>query len=597
MGVKVAQLYAALGLDKKDYDRGLDSAESKSRGWAGRVGSIFKSAGKVIAAGLAIGAVAIAGIAVASTNAASDLEESRAKVKEVFGAEAAAIEEWASSSSRSFGQSRQQALEAAGTYGNLFQAFGLGRQESTEMSKSLVELAADLASFNNTSVDDALLALRSGLSGETEPLKRFGIAISDARMRTELLALGFKDLPTVLTPAMKSQAAYSLIMKDSSLAQGDFARTSDGMANQQRIAAAVFQDTLAAIGAAFLPLANLILPYVVSALEGLNSWVQENMPLIKSVIETVMGVIAAVFTFLFEEVVPPVIAILSELFGNVQTNMPGIQAVFETVWGAVSAVIGVIVNDVMPPLIRIIQMVVAWVAANWPIISSVFGQVFGAVRSVIQAVWPVVERVATVLFPIVSTAAGVLLHALDLAFKGIGGVFEFFGAIAKAVFQAVTGIWKGLSGFFRKHLGGVGDAFKAAVNFIIDIVNGFLGFLNNLRIDIPRIDAGPIQIGGGSIDPFNFPLVPRLARGTPFHSGGLAWVGEHGPELVDLPTGSRVHTAADSRGMMDGHVTVEVRDPDGAIRAGGYSQRDIERAVEAGIREFIGGVRHASART
>jgi hypothetical protein len=106
------------------------------------------------------------------------------------------------------------------------------------MSKTLVQLAADLASFNNTSVDDALVALRSGLSGEAEPLKRYGIALSDARMRQELMAQGVKDLGATLTPLQKTQAAYTLILKDSKLAQGDFARTSTGLANEQRIAAA-----------------------------------------------------------------------------------------------------------------------------------------------------------------------------------------------------------------------------------------------------------------------------------------------------------------------------------------------------------------------
>lgn len=595
-GVKVAQLYAALGLDKKAYETGLSQAESSSRGWGSRIGGIFKTAGKAIAVGLAVGIAAIGVVGAKGLEAASTLQESQSKVEQVFGDEAAAILDWSKNSSTAFGQSQAQALEAAGTYGNLFQAFGLGRAESTEMSKSLVELAADLASFNNTSVDDALVALRSGLSGETEPLKRYGIAVSDARMRTELLAQGFTDLPTVLTPAMKAQAAYGLIMKDSTLAQGDFARTADGVANQQRIAAATFQNVLAQLGTAVIPIANMILPMLVTALETFGTWVTENGPAIQATIETVVGVIGNVLTFLFENVIPVLIDVFNSLFGTVQDNMPGISATASEVFGAVQEIIGVIVNDVLPPLMAVFSALVGWVADNWPTISSVFGQVFGAVRSIISAVWPVVERVGTVLFPIVGAAATVLFSALDFAFKAIGGVFEVFGAVAKAVFQAVTAIWDGIGGFFRKHLGGVGTAFKGAVNFIIDIVNGFLGFLNNLKIDIPRIDAGPIQIGGGSIDPFNFNLIPRLATGTPNFGGGLAWVGEHGPELVNLPGGSRVHNAADSRGMMNGRVTVELRDPDGAVARGGYSQRDIERAVEAGIREFLGTARHAGAR-
>jgi hypothetical protein len=176
------------------------------------------------------------------------------KVNVVFDENAEAVQKWAETSATALGQSRQQALEAAGTFGNLFQAFGISRDAATDMSTSLVELAADLASFNNTSVDDALLALRSGLSGETEPLRRFGVSLSDVRLKETALRLGLiKTTKTALTPAIKAQAAYALILQDTKLAQGDFARTSSGLANQQRILRAQLQDTAATIGTALLP--------------------------------------------------------------------------------------------------------------------------------------------------------------------------------------------------------------------------------------------------------------------------------------------------------------------------------------------------------
>jgi hypothetical protein len=189
-----------------------------------------------------------------SIGAASMLAESQGKVNVVFGESSKEISDWARTASSAFGQSTQQALEAAGTYGNLFRAFGFTTEAATGMSKTMVELAADLASFNNTSIDDALLALRSGLSGETEPLKRYGIAISDARMRTELAAQGFKNLGATLTPLQKTTAAYALIMKDSALAQGDFGRTADGLANVGRTLEAQMADLSAEIGQQLLPI-------------------------------------------------------------------------------------------------------------------------------------------------------------------------------------------------------------------------------------------------------------------------------------------------------------------------------------------------------
>jgi hypothetical protein len=192
--------------------------------------------------------------------AASNMNESLSKVNVVFGEGSAAVEKFATDAAKNLGMSKQAALEASGTYGNLFQAFGLGQQESQKMSTSLVQLAGDMASFNNTSVDDAILALRSGLSGETEPLKKFGVALSDARLKTEALSLGLiKSTSDALTPAAKAQASYSLILKDTTLAQGDYARTSDGTANKMKTLKAEMDNAKASLGAGLLPVFDALL--------------------------------------------------------------------------------------------------------------------------------------------------------------------------------------------------------------------------------------------------------------------------------------------------------------------------------------------------
>jgi predicted transcriptional regulator len=206
---------------------------------------------------------ALAGIGIAATikglqstvMAASNLSESIAKSNTVFGKNAQAIQDWSQTTASALGVSRQAALEAAGTYGNLFRAFGINESESAKMSTALVTLAADLASFNNVPIDDALLALRSGLSGETEPLKRFGIAINDARLKEQALADGLiQTTKGVLPQAIKTQAAYALIMKDSALAQGDVARTAGGLANQLKFLKAGLDDAKAGFGEALLPI-------------------------------------------------------------------------------------------------------------------------------------------------------------------------------------------------------------------------------------------------------------------------------------------------------------------------------------------------------
>jgi hypothetical protein len=186
---------------------------------------------------------------------ASDLGESASKVDVVFGDASASVRAFAADAAEGIGQSENQALEAVGTFGNLLRSLELTEAQSAEMSTTMVGLASDLASFNNADPTEVLDALRAGLVGEAEPLKRFGININAARIETEALALGLGDAEGELDAAAKAQATYSLILKDSTLAQGDFTRTSDGLANTQRILTARWADAKTEIGQGLLPLA------------------------------------------------------------------------------------------------------------------------------------------------------------------------------------------------------------------------------------------------------------------------------------------------------------------------------------------------------
>jgi hypothetical protein len=205
-----------------------------------------------------------------SVTAASDLAESQSKVNVVFADGADDVHEWAETAATSMGMARREALEAAGTFGNFIQALGNSREEAQDMSLSLVELAADLASFNNTDISEVILALRSGLAGEAEPMRRLGVSISATRVEANILAKGLARTKAEITDAMKVSERYAIIMEDTALAQGDFERTSDGLANQTKILNAQLSTSSEEIGQKLLPsmlkLVNLANQFVVPAL-------------------------------------------------------------------------------------------------------------------------------------------------------------------------------------------------------------------------------------------------------------------------------------------------------------------------------------------
>jgi hypothetical protein len=199
-------------------------------------------------------------------DAASDLNETLSKSQQIFGDASKAVEDFASNSAKQFGQSKQQAIDAAASFGVFGKAAGLTGEDLSTFSTDLVALSADLASFGNTTPEEAALALGAALRGEAEPIRRFGVLLDDATLKQEALAMGLIETTKgALTPQQKVLAANAVILKQTADAQGDFARTSDGVANQQRILEASFKDLQTEIGQKLLPTFN-------SALTSLNEF-------------------------------------------------------------------------------------------------------------------------------------------------------------------------------------------------------------------------------------------------------------------------------------------------------------------------------------
>ena len=185
-------------------------------------------------------------------SAASNMQEALSKVNVVFGRGAKEVENFANSAAKNLGQSKQAVLDAAGVFGTFGKAAGLAGTDLAVFSNDFTTLATDLASFNNTSPEEAVQAIGAALRGEAEPLRRFGVLLNDATLKQEALTLGIYDGRGALTAQQKILAAQSAIYKQTNDAQGDFMRTSDGLANSTRTLSATFKDLQAKFGAAFI---------------------------------------------------------------------------------------------------------------------------------------------------------------------------------------------------------------------------------------------------------------------------------------------------------------------------------------------------------
>ncbi len=199
-----------------------------------------------------------------AVTAASDLGETVSKASVIFGEESMpALERWAETASDAFGQSKQQALDGAATFAIFGKSAGLAGTDLTGFSTDLVMLASDLASFHNASPEEVIEALGAALRGEAEPIRKYGVLLDDASLRAKALEMGLiSTTKNALEPQQRVLAAQALIMEQTSDAQGDFERTSGGLANQQRKLSAKMQEVSVAIGELLLPVMTQIVSFM-----------------------------------------------------------------------------------------------------------------------------------------------------------------------------------------------------------------------------------------------------------------------------------------------------------------------------------------------
>lgn len=195
------------------------------------IGSTMSNAGKALTIGVTTPVIA-AGAAIYKYS--SDLTEAKNKTKEVFKNMSGDVLTWSETSLDKMGMARSTALDAVSLYGGMATAMGLTRKKATDMSKSLTKLSVDLASFHNTSLDQASTALKSIFTGETETLKNYGIVMTEANLKAYALSQGIKTNYTEMTQAEKVQLRYNFVLNASKDAIDDYERNCGEAASQMK---------------------------------------------------------------------------------------------------------------------------------------------------------------------------------------------------------------------------------------------------------------------------------------------------------------------------------------------------------------------------
>lgn len=240
-----------------------------------------------------LAAAALAGIGAAAIKAAgkaSDLGESVNAVGKVFGPATDQILAFGKTAAESVGLSNTAFNEMATKTGSILQGYGQSTSQAADSTIALSQRAADMASVFNTDVSTAMEAINSGLNGQSEPLRAFGVNLTDAALKSQALTMGLWDGKGALDANAKAAAAQALIMETTANTAGDFAETSDGLANSQRILTAKWDDAQAALGGVLLP----YMETAVAVFTDLITWVEANAATVQKLVGAVAGLSAVV---------------------------------------------------------------------------------------------------------------------------------------------------------------------------------------------------------------------------------------------------------------------------------------------------------------
>lgn len=274
--VRQTSVFTTLGNRMNSISESLEKFGAKTKDIGGNLSKAVTA--PILAAG------------VASAKLASDLSENMNKVDVAFGKNAGEVKTWSDSTLQSFGISKGSALEMASLFGDMASGMDINTEQASIMSTKMVGLAGDLASFKNIGLGQASDALKGIFTGEGESLKSLGVIMLDSTLAAFALETGQKTLYKDMTQAEKVMLRYNYVLDKTKNSQGDFARTSEGTANQTRI----FSESLKEVGAS---IGEFILPVITPMIAKLNETVKAFGKLDDSTKKTILvvaGIAAAI---------------------------------------------------------------------------------------------------------------------------------------------------------------------------------------------------------------------------------------------------------------------------------------------------------------
>jgi hypothetical protein len=382
LSVNLKALTAGFGRDMKAAAQAMQQVGSEMRDLAGTA---------------AMATAAIGGVAVASLKMASDFNETSNVLTTAFGESAPAIEAWAKDTAEAMGRSTQQMREFVGVSQSMLFGMTGNRVAAMEMSKGLTQLAVDMGSFFNVADKDAFDALKSAITGEAEPMKRFGVVMLESTLQAYALSKGITKKMDAMSEAEKVALRYNFIMERTALAQGDAVKTADSLGNRFKALVGFSHDLGVSFGNELEPTAKAVLAPLIDLVQWLKKADGPTLQLAARATSVALAG-AAVATALFS---------VGAAVAGVVAIMPAIIAGFGTMLTTILPI--VVIAGTLIVLLSVI-------ADNWEALSAMMKD---AASDVVSSMRSAFSSIGSFLAGVFSGLADILAATLMLPVRAI----------------------------------------------------------------------------------------------------------------------------------------------------------------------------------
>ena len=633
----------ALSTDDKGLDKGLDAGEKKAQGWVGRVGGVLGKglavgAGVAIGAGVAL--TAVLGDAVREAMNAQEVGAQLDAVLQSTGGAAGMTADEVNDLATSLSEVTRFEDDAIVAGESMLLTFtNIGEDVFPQATETMLDMSQALGQDMQTSAVQLGKALNDPIKGVTA-LQRVGVTFTEAQKDQIKAMVEAGDVmgaqKVILAELSKEFGGSARAAGQTFGGQMDILKNKIGNVKEEVGMALlpVLTQLATALGPVLMEaaqgLANFLTNTLIPAISDVVTWVTENWPKIRDtaiavwnavvavvgpILETIKGLLqdAGESTSWLSEawqrvqaiiaaVLPPIQTIIEAVLGAISTFVAEhgdeIKAFMDTAWEAIGSIINTVLAIIEATIVPALQAIAQFISdhgaeiqrvlsAAWTIISTIISTALTLIEGTVKLIlaliqgdwsgaWNIIKTTTNTVWENIKT---IIRAALDMLKALIGGALDAIKGIFESKWNAILsylkGLWESIKQTVQDGLNAVKDALGsikfpnpfAVIQGWIDsarsAIDGFLTWLRGLKIP----------------NPFANFKIPTFATGTSFAPGGLALVGELGPELVNLPRGSQVIPAADTRRMMGGDTLIFQF----AAPASVYDERRIEASVERAL--------------